>query len=364
MYARMPQPFCQSPRYRKTNAYDIARLSEDESFELLVELRWGSRNSVACSHCGVVQRHYFRKDRRRWRCKHCDGEWSLTTGTPFQSHKLTFHKLLCAIIEFVSAPKGASANALHAKLNVTVRTAWLLQHKLREAIFETQDVTPLDGTVHIDGGHFCGKPRRPRVRQKVTSAVVNHKLRSRKAAIVPPGVGGPMAPWNADKFKNRRIVLAMRKMSPVPGYGAERTIVAVVPAETRTHVLPVVRKYVDPSATIMTDEGNAYGWLSAHFKSHETVCHSKEYSTNAGVNNNGAESYMARLRRSEYGVFHGMRPQYFAFYVMETAWREDVRRLTVGEKLQDLTGRVFRAKVSEAWCGYRQGHRLGKEHLG
>ena len=113
----------------------------------------------------------------------------------------------------------------------------------------------------------------------------------------------------------------------------------------------------------MTDDSGAYGWLSAYYD-HQTVCHSDEYSTKDGVNNNGAESYMARLRRSEYGVFHGMRPEYFAFYVMETAWREDVRRNTLEEKLQDLTSRLFRAGLSKAWRGYRQGHRLGKEYLG
>lgn len=360
----MPQPFCQSARYRKTNLYAIAALSEDEAFEKLLELRWGSRDTVVCPDCGAVDRHYFRRDRRRWRCKHCDADFSLTSGTPLQDHKLSFHKLLFAIMMFVSSPKGLSANALHAELDVTPRTAWLLQQKLREALFETQDLTPLDGTVHVDGGHFCGKPRRPRVRQKMTSAMVNHRLRNRKASMVPPGVAGPMTPWNAAKFKNRRIVLAMRKMSPINGYGAERTIVAVVPAETRAHVLPVVRKYVDPGATIMTDDSGAYSWLSAYFADHKTVCHSTEYSTKAGVNNNGAESYMARLRRSEYGVFHGMRPQYFAFYVMETAWREDVRRNTLDEKLQDVTSRLFRAGLSKAWRGYRQGQRLGKEYIG
>lgn len=360
----MAQPFCQSARYRAVNLYEISALSEDEAFEMLVEFRWGSRDTVTCPHCGLIHRHYYRRDRRRWRCKDCHGEWSLTSGTPFQDHKLTFHKLLVAIVLFVSSPKGASANALHAKLNVTVRTAWLLQHKLREALFVTQDLTPLDGTVHVDGGHFCGKPRRPRVRQKATSAVVNNKLRNRKGSILPPGAAGPMTPWNAAKYKNRRIVIAMRKMSPVKGYGAERTIVAVVPSETRVHVLPVARKYIDPSATIMTDDGGAYSYLPIYFASHQTVCHSKEYSTAAGVNNNGAESYMARLRRSEYGVFHGMRPQYFAFYVVETAWREDVRRHTLAEKLKDLISRLFRAGLSKAWRGYAEGHRLGKEHIG
>ncbi len=286
----------------------------------------------------------------------------LTTGTPFANRKLPFKQLMLLIYEFVSSPKGCSTNATHPKLEMTCRTAYQNFSKLREAIYEQADLTPLSGTVQIDGGHFCGKPRRPRKRAKSTSSIVNNKLRNRKAGMVPNGTTH-LEPWNQEKFKNRRIVLTMRQLSNVRGQGAERTIVRIIMAEKAQHVLPVIKKYVCPGATIQTDEGHAYSSLIAWYN-HETVCHSVEYSTDTGVNNNQAESFFGRMRRAEYGTYHGMRPQYLAFYASEFAWREDTRPLSLGQKFDDILGKVLRCGLSKAWRGYFQGNRLGLEYLG
>lgn len=76
---------------------------------------------------------------------------------------------------------------------------------------------------------------------------------------------------------------------------------------------------------VRTDECPVYISFSAHFK-HETVEHSKEYSTINGVSNNQAESFFSRPRRSEYGVFHRMMARYMRDYMLEMAWREDNRK--------------------------------------
>lgn len=165
------------------------------------------------------------------------------------------------------------------------------------------------------------------------------------------------------KFKNRRIVLVMRQLSPIPGQGAERTITRVIMAEDAKHALPVIRKYVAPGAVIQSDDGHAYTNLIAWYD-HQTVRHSVEYATDTGINNNQAESYFGRMRRAEYGTYHGMRPQYLAFYASEMAWREDTRRQSLAQKFEGLLTKMFRCGLSKAWRGYFQGHRLGFEYLG
>lgn len=358
----MAQPFCQSKSYRDLTYYDISNLTEQEARERFTLLRWGSMTTMPCPECGIIDDHYPRRQRHQWRCKCCDRVFSVTTGTPFANRKLSFKKLLQLIYEFVSSPKGCSANALHAKLGMTLRSAYHNLSKLREVTFEQADLTPLSGMVQIDGGHFCGKPRRPRRRAKATSSIVNNKLRNRKAGMVPNRAYN-LESWNLEKFQNRRIVLTMRQLSQNKKGGAERTITRIIMAENAKHALSVIRKYVAPGATIHTDEGKAYSSLIAWYN-HETVCHSVEYSTINGVNNNQAESFFGRLRRAEYGVYHGMRPQYLAFYASETAWREDARKMSIGAKFKDLMSKVFRSGLSKAWRGYFQGHRLGFEYLG
>jgi len=359
----MAQIFCQSKTYRDFTLWDVALLTEEQAYEEMLKLRWGGRDTIKCPRCYHQGRHYARPKRRQWRCSKCDSIFSLTTGTPFAHRKLSYKKLYMLIFEFVASPKSIAANQVHARLGVTLRTAYQNTGKLREALWLRRDMTPLSGVVHVDCGFFGGKPRRPRRRQRATASMVNSKLRNRKASIVPPNARRSIEPWNAEKLKNRRAVLVMREISPVPGVGSWRTRVVILTAESAKQVLPVIRWHVAPRTTIMSDEGNAYTNLPAWFN-HQTVKHSEEYSTDDGVNNNAAECFMSRLRRSEYGVFHGMRPRYLAFYANEAAWRDDNRHVSLRNKFEGLMRKVFASGMSKAWCGYVQGKRLQVEYLG
>lgn len=359
----MSQVFCQSKAYRNLTLDFFYELTEAQAFELFCLARWGGLTRVVCPYCGAVGKHYYRKRRGQWRCKDCESIFSVTTGTPLADRKLPYRKILIAIFCFVSAPKSDAANRVHSMLNVTMRTIYILFGKLRESLWEQRDTKPLSGIVHIDGGHFCGKPRRPRKRTSITSFAVNSKLRNRKASIVPPQKGNKLEPWNVKKLKNRRIVLVMRQVSSEQRVGGTRSRIVIVKAETAANVLSAIRANVTAGATIMTDSSPAYTRLSAWFN-HLPVNHSNEYSTYEGVNQNQAESYFARLRRAEYGVFHGMRRQYFALYAHEMAWREDVRRKSLKEKFDELMSAIMRSGLSKTWRGYNQGHRLQKEHDG
>lgn len=356
------RPFCQTKAYRNLTEENITGLTEEQAREQFTLFRWGSTTVMPCPACGVIDQHYVRKTRRQWRCKHCFTDFSVTTGTPFLDRKLPFKKILWLIYDFTSSPKGCAADEYHAKRGVTLRTAFLNYHKVREALFEMRDLTPLSGLIQVDGGHFCGKPRRPRQRQQITSAIVNNKLRNRKASMIPGGQTPTIEPWNLEKLKNRRIAVVLRQVGK-KGEGASRTIVAVAMNENADSVIPLIKKYVQPRAQVWTDDGHGYMKLSVWYN-HETVRHSKEYSTDNGVNNNQAESYFSRLRRAEYGIYHGMRHQYFAFYANEYVWRADMKGRSLSEKYTDTMEKIFKCGPSKAWRGYAQGHRLGFEYLG
>lgn len=125
-----------------------------------------------------------------------------------------------------------------------------------------------------------------------------------------------------------------------------------------------IRKYIASGTRIHTDDGKAYALLSSMGYIHDTVVHSREYSTDNGVNNNQAESLFSRFRRAEYGIYHGMRPEYLAFYLAEIAWRDDTRKLPKKERFLLLSRKVLGSDISVAFRGYAQGHRLGFEYLG
>ncbi|WP_083518161.1 IS1595 family transposase [Dechloromonas denitrificans] len=358
----MAQHFSQSKEFRNLTLPKIQELSEQESWECFVKLRWGNLTTMPCPSCGTVDKHYPRRARKQWCCRSCSKVFSVTTDTPFLDRKLPFKQLLLLIYLFVAAPKGLAANQVLALMGVTFRTAYQNLGKIREAIFETQDCSAMSGVVQIDGGHFCGKPRRPRRRNHMSSEIANHRLRNRKASIAPPKASYSIEPWNAEKLKKRRIVLVLRQLSNITSRGATRTIIAVIPAEDQKNAIPIIQKLVRRESTIQTDDGRAFSSLTAWYE-HQTVRHSAEYCTDDGVNNNQAESYFSRMRRAEYGVHHGMRPQYLAFFATEFAWREDSRKMPLREKFIGLIEKLFQCDVSRAWRGYAQGHRLGFEYM-
>ncbi|MCY6395460.1 IS1595 family transposase, partial [Actinobacillus pleuropneumoniae] len=109
---------------RTLSSIKIARLSDDEAFSLLCELRWGSKEVVVCPKCGVQHKAYFISTRKQWRCKHCKHTFSITSGTIFANHKLPIQTYLFAIALFVNAVKGISACQLSRDLNVQYKTAF------------------------------------------------------------------------------------------------------------------------------------------------------------------------------------------------------------------------------------------------
>jgi transposase-like protein len=220
----------------------------------------------------------------------------------------------------------------------------VLLHKLRESIIETTSTIPLEGVVHVDGAHVSGRLRKPRVKTPATKRQARDRV-----------------PFEEDALhKNRRIIMTMRQAGK-DGEGAVRTIVAVVPRESAEHVEPLIRKYVKKGSTVMTDELAAYGRLSMLFD-HQTVNHSKEFSTDAGVNNNLAESYFARFRRMVVGQTHRVTPKYMFDYTSEVAWREDMRRTSPSVQVKTLLTASLK-KPSTWWRGYWQGHNRETEIL-
>lgn len=358
----MAQHFSRSKAFRDLTSAEISRMTERSAWELFCKLRWGSFTHVRCPTCNQVDKHYPITSRKQWRCKCCGRVFSVTSDTPFVNRRLPFLKLIELIYEYAIAPKGLSANEICGKLGITHRTAWQNLNKIREVLFHSQDRKKLSGHVQIDGCHVCGKPRRGRKRAKITSGIINNHLKNRKANMVPNRL--PTASWNIEKLKNRRIVLVLRQIGKSRGEGAIRSITCILKSETSKEVIEAVKKYVEPGTVIHTDDSKAYSALNSLGYIHKAVRHSVEYSTVDGVNNNQAEAFFSRLRRAEYGVYHGMRPRYLAFYAAEFGWRDDNRKGSLKEKFTSLLRCVLRADISFAFRGYGQGRRLPLEYLG
>lgn len=354
----MAQHWLLSSAVKDLSLMDIAEMSERDVFDYFCELRWGDKQHQCCCSCGVYDKHYFRETRKQWKCKHCSAYFSVTTKTVWADRKLSFKKMLLMLFEFTSSPNGISATSLSNKVNVSYKTAWVFCHKLRETIVRTEDKTPMTGEVHVDGGHFGGKPRSGQFRHKAKPEAIADKIRLGKNQ---GSKRSRMSRANFERKKrNRRIIMVIRQVEP--GKGAIRTRCFLTKAEDEKAAKHIADNYIENGALVRTDECPAYNQFSKYF-THETVEHSKEYSTINGVNNNQAESFFSRLRRSEYGTFHRMMARYMLDYASEMAWREDLRRKSEKTRFDDLLGKSLRIGYSRWWRGYWDGVKRNNELL-
>lgn len=315
----MAQHFLLSAAARTLSLRSIYQAGEEAAYAKFCEMRWTDGEPV-CPDCGCCE-VYTITTRRKFKCKACYRQFSVTSGTIFASRKMAFVDLLAAICITVNASKGVSMIQLSRDLDCQYKTAFVLAHKLREAMaMEVQTGEMLDGHVEIDGAYFGGT-----IRQE------NRKA-DRKDRRLKENQNG-----------QRRVVVVMRER-------LGRTLPTVTMSDADGVAL--VHQNVDRMATLSADEASHWDMLHAGW-SVERVNHSVTYSDH-GKHTNWAESYFSRLRRMVVGQHHHVSPQYLNQYANQAAWQEDNRRVDNGGLAFGLVANAMECPVSRAWKGYWQ----------
>src|SRR5690606_21166570 len=111
-----------------------------------------SPNGPVCPHCGGVERiSQMGGESNRIGADKCYQYRATSTGkigTVFEASHVKLHLWLQAIFLIASSKKGISSNQLHRTLGVTLKTAWFMSHRIREAMREG-DLGPLGGEGQI-----------------------------------------------------------------------------------------------------------------------------------------------------------------------------------------------------------------------
>jgi hypothetical protein len=128
--------------------------TESQCRQALARMRWPSGfRCPACSYAGYCQLH----QRSVWQCNRCKHQVSLTSGTVFARSKLPLRIWFLAIYLLTQNKNGISALSLHRHLGVSANTAWLIKHKLMQAMIERDDGQPLRGIVQLDDAYWGGE---------------------------------------------------------------------------------------------------------------------------------------------------------------------------------------------------------------
>ena len=155
----MAQHFLLSAAARTLSLKAIYAGGEDKAFETFKRLRWPTtEGEPVCPYCGSLD-HYVTA-RKRFACRDCRKQYQRhVSGTIFASRKMSFTDMLAAICIVVNAVKGLSALQLSRDLCCQGKTAFVLSHKIREAIAAEIEAETPDGDVEIDGAYFGGYVR-------------------------------------------------------------------------------------------------------------------------------------------------------------------------------------------------------------
>jgi len=314
------QHFLLSAKARTLSLKAVFTMGEEGAYKTFCAMRWPETDGEAvCPRCGCVET-YDIATRRKFKCVACHHQFSVTSGTIFASRKLGFVDLLAAIVIFVNGAKGIAALQLSSDLDCQYKTAFVLTHKLREAMAREQMGRTLDGIVEIDGAYFGGyvKPE-------------NHKDDRKDRRLV------------ANRSGKRQCVVVMRERGG-------KSLPFVVANEG--DAVPYVRDHVANLAVLHADEGTGWDALHAGWMT-ERVNHSVQF-FDKGACTNQAESYFSRLRRMEVGTHHHIAGPYIGAYAREASWREDNRRASNGGQAAMVTAAAMASRVSREWKGYWQ----------
>jgi hypothetical protein len=183
-----------------------------------------------------------------------------------------------------SSKKGVSANQLHRRLGCTLKTAWFVAHRLREAMSEGR----LDSFGAKGGPVESDEAVLSRRRRKGDKPL--HKQHKMKALTL------------IDRDTGRARSTVLRDLS-------------------HGEIWSVVSKNVAREARLMTNEAIHYRFTGQEFASHETVNHGQEEYARGDVTTNTVEDYFSNFKKGMKAIYQHCVEKHLHRYLAEFDFR-------------------------------------------
>jgi transposase-like protein len=272
------------------SALSAPHFHDEKAAYAYVEARIWPEGPV-CPHCGGVERIGLMGGKSTrigtYKCYQCRKPFTVKIGTIFEASHVPLNVWLQAMYLIAGSKKGISSNQLHRTLGVTLKTAWFMSHRIREAMrsTDTDFFGANGGAVEIDETFIGRLPGVPKARR-----AFHHKMKV--LALVDRETG-----------RSRAMV--------IDGVNAQI-------------LMPIILKNVASEARVMTDEHYGYRYIKRHFADHGTTRHSTgQYVdlSDRSIHSNTIEGYFSIFKRGMRGIYQWCGEKHLHRYLAEFDFR-------------------------------------------
>ena len=268
--------------------------NEEAAFAFVESKLWA--HGTVCPHCGVIgQAGKLQGQSTRigvWKCYACRKPFTVKVGTIFEASHIKLHLWLQGIFLISSSKKGISSNQLHRTLGITLKSAWFLTHRVREAMRDNglSVFGSGGGTVEVDET-FIGHDKAVKAKHDKKGRGFHHK--------------------------NKILSLVDRTT------GQARSI--VIDDMKATTILPILRSNIAREARVMTDEAAQYSRVHYMFDGgHGFTRHGQgEYvsKVDPSIHTNTIEGFFSVFKRGMKGVYQHCGHNHLNRYLSEFDFR-------------------------------------------
>lgn len=278
-------------------------------------------NGLVCPHCGGTDRVSPMQGKSTrvgtYKCYQCRKPFTVKIGTIFEASHVPMRHWLQAIHLISCSKKGISANQLHRILGCTLKTAWFIGHRIREAM-KAVGIEPM-------GGH--GKIVEADETYMGDKAVVTTRTKRGKSG-----------------HSSKRSVVALVER----GGGRVRTF--HVNSATQLSVTKILKEHVDPQSEIHTDESGIYKAIPMFFNGHRVVKHSGgEYvrrERKGIIHTNTVEGCFSVFKRGMKGTYQHCAEKHLHRYLAEFDFRYN-NRIALGVNDEIRADRLVKGVVGK-----------------
>lgn len=309
---------------------------EAAAYKFIESHIWAGGRS--CPHCGTLDRSGPLQGKSTrigvYKCYACRKPFTVKVGTIFEASHIKLHVWLQAIFLISSSKKGISSNQLSRVLGITLKSAWFLSHRIREAMRDGS-LSPLGG----DGGiveadeTYYGKKSGPA--PKTTTS------------------GRPFTKRKGDsRTEKRAIVSLVERGGKVRSFHVDRA--------DKATVARIVVENVARESHLHTDESKLYKGADGHVAEHHSVHHSVGEYVRGNVHNNSAEGYFSIFKRGMKGIYQHCDEKHLHRYLSEFDFRYNTRQ-ALGHNDEDRATMLLKGAVGKRLTYETAGNSHGKK---